>query len=313
MREIVQYLKNFYTDHLNKYDLILALLFVAGFSYLNYGTSYIDDMKRSFMWKYELVPFLFILYLVPFLFGFLIQSITHRDWSIWKDPKFIFLTLFAIALFTFRGSMHLYVREFIESLRGTPHWKWTYNICLTVLRMLALFVPIAIYWFFVDRKKMPYYGFTLKNFNTKPYFVMLAIMLPLIVLASTQSDFLGTYPRGVRFDSLEIGNPEHRPYFILYEFLYGLDFFSIEFFFRGFMVLGFVAVCGPRIILPMALFYVVIHFGKPAGELVSSFFGGSLLGIIAYYSKSILGGIIVHVGIAWMMEIGAFIGQLFTS
>jgi hypothetical protein len=47
------------------------------------------------------------------------------------------------------------------------------------------------------------------------------------------------------------------------------------------------------------------------GELISSFFGGSLLGIIAYYSRSIVGGIIVHVGIAWMMELGAFISKYF--
>jgi len=57
--------------------------------------------------------------------------------------------------------------------------------------------------------------------------------------------------------------------------------------------------------------YVVIHWNKPMGELISSFFGGSLLGVISYYSKSIWGGIIVHVGIAWMMEIGAFISKYF--
>jgi len=91
----------------------------------------------------------------------------------------------------------------------------------------------------------------------------------------------------------------------------GSDFFSIEFFFRGFLILAFVGIVGPRAILPMAYMYVVIHWNKPMGELISSFFGGTLLGIVAYYSRSIVGGIIVHVGIAWMMEIGAFISKYF--
>jgi hypothetical protein len=138
-------------------------------------------------------------------------------------------------------------------------------------------------------------------------------MLPLIILASTQGDFLGAYPRGVKFDSLSMQNSAHWIYYGIYELFYGLDFISVEFFFRGFLILAFVGILGPKSILPMAMFYVTIHWGKPAGELISSFFGGTLLGIIAYYSKSILGGIIVHMGIAWMMEIGALIGNYFKT
>ena len=77
------------------------------------------------------------------------------------------------------------------------------------------------------------------------------------------------------------------------------------------MILAFIGIVGPKAIIPVAYMYVVIHWNKPMGELISSFFGGSLLGIISYYSKSIWGGIIVHVGIAWMMEIGAFISKYF--
>lgn len=140
---------------------------------------------------------------------------------------------------------------------------------------------------------------------------MLLLMLPLIAAASTQADFLTSYPRVQKFASLDFANAAHWKHFALYEFLYGLDFFSIEFFFRGFLILAFVGIVGPRAIIPMAYIYVVIHWNKPMGELISSFFGGSLLGIVAYYSRSIVGGIIVHVGIAWMMEIGAFISKYF--
>jgi membrane protease YdiL (CAAX protease family) len=66
---------------------------------------------------------------------------------------------------------------------------------------------------------------------------------------------------------------------------------------------------GKGAILTMAAMYVFIHFGKPVGETISSFFGGMILGIIAYETNSIFGGIIVHCGIAYMMEIGGFMGN----
>lgn len=223
----------------------------------------------------------------------------------------MFLIVLSATVFAGRSSLHLLAQPLFEHFQNVEHYNWLRAVIFTILRSIALMLPLAIYWYFVDRKNQRYYGFTLQNFDTKPYFVMLLIMLPLIVLASTQSDFLGAYPRGQKFNTLDIGNVAHWKYYGLYELVYGLDFISIEFFFRGFLILAFVGVLGPKAILPMAMFYVVIHWGKPAGELVSSFFGGSLLGIIAYYGKSIIGGIIVHMGIAWMMEIGALVGHYF--
>jgi hypothetical protein len=66
---------------------------------------------------------------------------------------------------------------------------------------------------------------------------------------------------------------------------------------------------GPAAILPMAMFYCSIHFGKPLLECISSYFGGILLGIFACYSQSIYGGIVVHLGLAWMMELAASIAS----
>ena len=68
---------------------------------------------------------------------------------------------------------------------------------------------------------------------------------------------------------------------------------------------------GVDAILPMAAFYCTIHFGKPLGECISSYFGGLILGVIVYRAKSIFGGLIVHLGLAWLMEIGGYAGQLY--
>jgi hypothetical protein len=101
------------------------------------------------------------------------------------------------------------------------------------------------------------------------------------------------------------------PWLLGYELSYGLDFVSIELFFRGFLVIALARYAGQYAILPMAAFYCTIHFGKPLGECISSFFGGLALGVIAWRTRSILGGLIVHLGLAWLMEVGGYIGNLF--
>lgn len=136
--------------------------------------------------------------------------------------------------------------------------------------------------------------------------MLLLCMIPLLVFASTQSDFLAYYPR------LKKLTAESAPLYKLfvYELCYGLDFISIELFFRGFMIMAFTKYVGINSVLPTACFYLAIHFGKPVGEAVSSFFGGTILGVIAYHSRSIYGGVIIHLGIAWLMEAGGLIGNL---
>jgi hypothetical protein len=64
---------------------------------------------------------------------------------------------------------------------------------------------------------------------------------------------------------------------------------------------------GKDAVLPMVATYVVLHFGKPMGETISSIFGGYILGILALYSKNIWGGIFLHGGTAFLMEIFAFL------
>ena len=68
---------------------------------------------------------------------------------------------------------------------------------------------------------------------------------------------------------------------------------------------------GAGVIMPMVAVYAFLHFGKPMGETIGSIFGGTILGILAYYSRSILGGIIIHVGVAYLMEFTAFLQHTF--
>ena len=180
--------------------------------------------------------------------------------------------------------------------------------CLSnVVPVLVGGLPLYVYWYTNDRSSMPLYGFSAKAIDLKPYFGILVLLIPLVVGASFTPDFQHAYPR------YKFGFPEHttgieRAALIsAFELCYGLDFVLVEFLFRGFMVLAFVRLLGPRAIMPMVVVYAMIHFEKPLLEALSSIVGGFVLGVISYRTRSIYGGIILHLGIAFMMDIaGAF-------
>jgi hypothetical protein len=192
------------------------------------------------------------------------------------------------------------------------YWNQVYYWPVRFLVMLAIL--LLIWWKFSDDQ--PFYGVTTSSpllvkttINWKPYFIMLAVMLPVIALASTRPDFLAYYPK--LHNVIPLSEHLHLSWWhaLLFELSYGSDFLSIEIFFRGFLVLAFLKWAGRDAILPMACFYCTIHFGKPLGECISSYFGGLLLGIVVYNTRTIYGGLIVHLGIAWMMELGGWAGR----
>lgn len=170
-----------------------------------------------------------------------------------------------------------------------------------------LWIGLPIIWYFIkDRDLGRLYGLSLKNVSWSAYGLMLLLMIPLITGASFLPDFISYYPKAAKACTNGMESWQH---YTLFEALYGLDFFYVEFFFRGFMVMALARYMGKDAILATAVFYCSIHFGKPIGETISSIFGALILGSLAYETRSIAGGIMVHVGIAWLMELGGFLGR----
>ncbi|MCR6720626.1 MAG: hypothetical protein NVV59_10095 [Chitinophagaceae bacterium] len=194
---------------------------------------------------------------------------------------------------------------------ATRDWELYWNKVL--YWPLRLFVLLIMLWILAGTMGRPGEVLGLKSsaFKWKPYFLMLLMMVPLIAAASTQPDFLNTYPKLKQVIPLPEAAQPGWLYKLFFELGYGSDFISIEVFFRGFLVIGFSRWLGKDAILPMACFYCSIHFGKPLGECISSYFGGLLLGIVSYHSRNIYGGLVVHLGIAWLMELGGYIGNSF--
>ncbi|MBI1288754.1 MAG: hypothetical protein GC178_14395 [Flavobacteriales bacterium] len=151
------------------------------------------------------------------------------------------------------------------------------------------------------------YGFRADWRTLKPYFLVLALVAPLIIGASFHASFKQAYPQYKPWLYEHVFGLAIWQRAAMFEACYSTGFVAVESIFRGALAITMVRIMGSRAVLAMASFYCVFHFGKPAGEAVGAFFGGYALGVLAIHSRSIFGGLIVHLGVAMLME---FMGYL---
>lgn len=248
------------------------------------------------------------MYAIAFIGTFILQGLAEKDLSFLKSLDWWVLSILAVVLFAIRGSDIDYAKYMMLKQSGGELQLFFHKISYNLGGFFTIVIPCLIYWLIKDRKKQNFYGFKLRGVSFLPYFVLLSFMVPLLLWAGTQADFLNVYPRYSKL-YLSADYPIYKEIITIYEMAYGSDFLFTEFFFRGFIILAFAVKFGHRAILPMCVYYITIHFGKPLGETISSFFGGLLLGVISYRTMSIYGGVIVHLGIAYLMEFFAFLGS----
>ena len=245
----------------------------------------------------------FLMYAVTFISCYFIHFTITKNY-IPVSPAFKWLLFIAPALFALKISSHQVSAPFTASL-NIP-WNKVWQILLDwPIKAVLMIMVIYICWKLFGYKN-PVAGMTIKNFSLKPYIVLILLLIPFIFFAATTHDFSVTYPKLKNIFFIKSYTDQFWKYALLYELSYGSDFFSIELFFRGFVVLAFVRFVGKDAILPMAAFYCSIHFGKPLFECITSYFGGIILGAIVYRTQSVWGGLVAHLGIAWMMEIAGY-------
>lgn len=300
MKAITGYIKRYFYET-DKRVLAAVTLFTALLIYLNYHYHIDDRISDQYQFHISFIG-RFIIFIAAFAIPYLMYIMAGKR-NYLRKPAFVLLLLIAPAIFSLKIALDLPI-HFSDNFWINEYWNHVFYWPLLLLITGTLIC--VCWWLFRDEE--PLYGLTTKNLVWKPYWLMLLIMVPLVAAASTQPDFLVTYPKLntiVQHGDMDL-SWWHK---LLFELSYGTDFITIEFFFRGFLVLAFIKWVGKEAILPMACFYCTIHFGKPLGECISSYFGGLLLGIVVYHTRSIFGGLMVHLGIAWLMEIGGYIGN----
>lgn len=202
--------------------------------------------------------------------------------------------------------------EFLEAMgQWTGNVQLFYKIAWAFFRIVTYFlIPVLIIKFFL-REKVCQFGLATGK-DRKTYLLYLKIfllILPIVVIVSYQQEFLKTYPI-----YKNAGN--NLADLLLWETAYGLQFFSLEFFFRGFMLFYLARFFGYSAIFIMVIPYTMIHFTKPMAESLGAIIAGTALGTLALRTKSIYGGVFVHTAVAWTMDLLAIyhkgqLGKLF--
>lgn len=92
---------------------------------------------------------------------------------------------------------------------------------------------------------------------------------------------------------------------VAWELLYAAQFFSLEFFFRGWWLKACKSAMGSGAIFMMVVPYVMIHFGKPMTETLAAVIAGVVLGTLAMKTRSIWSGFLIHVSVAVSMDLAS--------
>ena len=134
------------------------------------------------------------------------------------------------------------------------------------------------------------------------YISLFLAVLPAVYFASFNESFQNTYP---------FYEQASRSWFdfLLWELTYALQFMSLEFFYRGFLVHGLKKRFGVYAVLLSVVPYCMIHFGKPMPETLGAIFAGIALGLLSLFTRSIWLGVAIHVSVALSMDVLSLFNQ----
>ena len=198
------------------------------------------------------------------------------------------------SIYLFQGSQ-LWKRCFAnEQLSDLANWVF-------ILFTFYFIVPVLLIKLFF-KENLSDYGLKWKGAfkDYWIYLVMLCVMVPLVAFFSATASFQARYP----FYDLAPGERLY-PNFWIWEALYFVQFFALEFFFRGFMVHGLKHRFGAYSVLVMTIPYCMIHFGKPLPETIAAIIAGLILGMLSLRTGSILLGVCIHYSVGLMMDLAA--------
>ncbi len=219
-----------------------------------------------------------------------------KDWRFW---------IIGLAFVFIAGLPKLHILRLIDIRSqgwSLPEMVFVSKCHFFVHQMIWALIGLAIIKLLFQKWVDFDYGLRLEWKTIKPYLLVLALVAPLIIGASFFPDFQKAYPQYKPWRYKEVFDLAIYQRAAIFEVCYSTGFVAVEAIFRGALAITMVRIMGPRAVLAMASFYCVFHFGKPAGEAVGAFFGGYALGVLAIHSRSVLGGLLVHLGVAMLME-----------
>lgn len=163
---------------------------------------------------------------------------------------------------------------------------------------LRIVVPLVIIVWILGRRPGDF-GYRLRGLGRHwlPYLGLVAVMVPVLVWASSLESFRTYYPF---YSGAAAGGVP----FLAYELGYAVQFLGLEAFFRGYLLFGLRDRLGAAwAVAVMTVPYVMIHAGKPPLEIAGAVLAGFALGHLALRSRSFVPGFVVHVFVALSMDL----------
>ncbi len=306
LQHLIAYWKEHFSFRLYGFTLILTSLLV----WFNYALDFEDSRIDRYSDSNIRILWYFLYHILPYYAVVLASAFISGKKDFLRQPGFWLVSSIGFLILAFdRGNNFILpLAKFFSNHSLT--FPFTFKMVNRWLPLLTVLVPLGLfYWIYLRKSMGHFFGVRSHGLHLRGYFGLLLLMVPLVLIASYQPDFLKQYPNYQSARGHLMAQHLHWPetlIVVIYEFSYAYSFFMVELFFRGFLIFALSRYLGNEVVLPMAVTYCVLHFGKPMGEAISSFFGGYILGVLALRTKNIYGGIIIHIGIAWLMEVFAF-------
>lgn len=280
---------------------LFVIFFTTALVYINYDLNLNEYLINTYSKNSLQIIFYFFIYFIAFVVCFMGYSFFTKDYKFWQQKLFWIIAISAPLIFGFQQYFYQY-QSFVQKY-FTINNQAVYNTTFEWLCRSIILLSYAFFIWMIDKKNSDSNAIVKSTSVPKNmYLYMIGIIVPCVILAASSTSFQEAYPKikTVLQNQPTLAKAFH------FEAAYTLNFIAIEVFFRYVLIIVLAKYCGPACIMAMATFYCTIHFGKPMVECISSFFGGILLGIIAYEYKTIKGGILLHLTIAYTMELAGY-------
>jgi membrane protease YdiL (CAAX protease family) len=311
MKKILNLLLDYVRYELKATYLIYLLLFLIPATALNYHFNFENGILKLFKDEWYYIILCFFYYGIPFGYAVVVYIFQFNKKELFSNRHFLFLLVLLPAILAFDEAFNFHTKlvKDVDDEILKYYLKKTLN---QSIRFITYFLPILFYYLTFEKENKNFYGLQLKRSDLKPYlFMMFGVMMPLIILISFTQDFQEAYPVYNMSQYKDQLPGTYLQQVLLFETLYLFDFTYIELMFRGIMIHTLYKYMGVECVLAVATVYCTFHFGKPVVETASSFVGGTILGLLSLRTQSLYGGILIHAGIALMMEAASFMQQLY--
>ncbi len=218
----------------------------------------------------------------------------------WRSIIVFLLFSCVVIAIKYFGKYPTFRQVFGDTFRTWPYPNIYSHLYWSLFRVVSYLLIPALVIKMLFQERIRDYGFKIDR-NPKIlalYAALFLVVIPLVYIVSHNNAFLRTYPY-----YKQAANSWTE--FFLWESTYAMQFLALEFFFRGFVLFGFARRIGAYAIFLMSVPYTMIHFQKPLPETLGAIIAGVALGTLALRTRSIFGGVVIHIAVAWSMDIMA--------